>query len=137
MTSWLIDTNCLVSFVTDRNPSQRALVRRWLAEAAGLSRQLVVLSHVIGEFVYALQTVHGASRHTVAQMVGDLLRQPGVEHSARFEIDTLLELWPEQVKGYGDAAIAAVARVTGMPILTFDRIFCRQIARLDIAYEAL
>ena len=79
-------------------------MRRWLAEAAGLSRQLVVLSHVIGEFVDTLQTVHGASRHTVAQIRGGRHRRGGLRHR------------------HAD--------------MTFDRAFCRQLARLGIAYEA-
>lgn len=135
MTSWLIDTNCLVSYVTDRNASQRRRVAALVAEAAGLSRELVVLPHVLSEFVYTLQTVHGADSHTVAQMVTDLLRQPGITQRDSYDLDTLLEIWPERVRDYGDAVIAAAAISMDLPILTFDRRFGRELARLGVEGE--
>ena len=49
----IIDTNCLLSFVTDRNPIQNECMAAVFERAAKLEEEILVISNVITEFVYA------------------------------------------------------------------------------------
>lgn len=40
MNKYLIDTNCLISFVTDRNPEQQKIISKYFEDAADLKCDL-------------------------------------------------------------------------------------------------
>lgn len=47
----IIDTCCLLSFITDRNPAQNERVTAVLERASKLEEEVVVVSNVISELV--------------------------------------------------------------------------------------
>ncbi len=135
MNHWLVDTNCLVSFFTDRSPAQHSTMVELFEAAGRLESRLVFLSHVIGEFVYTLQSVYDVGPQTVASMLADMARQPGVELSSESDLPGVLTVWPARVSDYGDAVVAAAAMSLEIPVLTFDKSFARQLKRLEIPHE--
>ncbi|MCI5210277.1 MAG: type II toxin-antitoxin system VapC family toxin, partial [Candidatus Electrothrix sp. ATG2] len=52
----LIDTNCLMSFVTDRNPTQQEKAYTLFQKAARLEMLILCHQHVLSEFVFVLNS---------------------------------------------------------------------------------
>jgi predicted nucleic-acid-binding protein len=118
VTTFLIDTNCLLSYVTDRDPAQQAAIVEHVESAAALAARLVVLPHVVSEFVYVLQSVYGLEAQSVRELLSSLLATPGLELRESFELQQVLQLWPDPCSDYGDAVIAAAATELRLPVLT-------------------
>ena len=137
MKSFLIDTNCLLSYVTDRNPVQLEKISTLFEEASRLDLVLHILPNVISEFVYVLQSVYEKDDLLIAGMLSDLHATPGIELCSSFELDVILEIWPWPVRDYGDAVLAATSKALNVPILTFDRDFAKQLKKADIACQLL
>ena len=128
----IIDTNCLLSFVTDRNPLQNECMAPVFERAAKLEEEILAISNVISEFVYVQLSVYAQEQSLVTGMVGDLLKHPGVQYHHGFFPDSILELWPESFREFGDAVIASAAKHLELPVYTFDRVFRRQLERVSI-----
>ncbi len=131
----VIDTNCLLSFVTDRNPLQNECMAAVFERAAKLEEEILVISNVISEFVYVQLSVYAQEQSLVTGMVGDLLKHPGVQYHHGFFPDSILELWPESFREFGDAVIASAAKHLELPVYTFDRVFRRQLERVSIPVD--
>jgi len=137
MKSFLIDTSCLLSYVTDRNPAQLEKISAIVEEAARLNLVLYILPNVISEFVYVLQSVYEKDDLLIAEMLRDLHATPGMELCSSFELDRILGIWPRSIRDYGDAVLAASSAALRVPVLTFDRDFAKQLKKADIACELL
>jgi len=137
MTDYLIDTNCLLSYFTDRSPAQHAVISRYVLRASRLELSLSVTPHVLSELVYVLCRVYQEPDTRVADLVTKTLDTPGINYLDTHPVRAVLALWPGEMAGYGDAVLAATARKTGLPVLTFDRAFARELKRLEITHEAL
>jgi len=131
----IIDTNCLLSFVTDRNPIQNECMAAVFERAAILEEEILVISNVLTEFMYVQLSVYAQEESLVAGMVGDLLKHPGVQYHHGFFPDSIFELWPESFREFGDAVIASAAKHLELPVYTFDRVFRRQLKRLSIPVD--
>jgi len=127
----VIDTNCLLAFVTDRNPQQNRCMAFILERASRLEEEIVLIS----KFVHVQLSVFGQKDSLVASMVADLLNHPGVHYHHGFFPDSILSLWPGSVPDFGDAVIAAAAKTLEVPVYTFDRVFHRRLARISIPVD--
>jgi predicted nucleic-acid-binding protein len=137
MKKYIIDTNCLISYVTDRDERQRALVSPYFDSALKSQCTLVVLSSVIIEFVYVLSRVYQADPLTVSEMTRTILHTPGIDIDTAVDFESVLSLWPEKIKDFGDAILASRARETKTPVLTLDRSFIAQLKACDIQPEEI
>lgn len=122
MSSLVLDTNALISFVTDRDPVQQAKVALIFEKAARAEVDLLCPQNVLTEFVYVMQRVYGIDPKRIATMIADLLDLPGVTVEDDLDYARLLALWPSRIPDYGDAVIAVVCLVhKGSTVVTFDR----------------
>ncbi len=137
MNSFLIDANCLISYVTDRNPAQTAKIAGIFEDASNLKCEIYIISNVITEFVYTLQTVYGQDPKFISKMLSDLLANPGIEYTHTYNIDLLFNLWLGKIKDYGDAVIASASVELGIPVITFDRDFSKQLSSSRISNKLL
>jgi predicted nucleic acid-binding protein len=65
---YVIDTNALISFVTDRNPKQQQRMKE-LFESASLLKGLILChSHVLTEFIYVMDRVYRVSKDRIKEM---------------------------------------------------------------------
>ncbi|HGG58866.1 MAG TPA: type II toxin-antitoxin system VapC family toxin [Gammaproteobacteria bacterium] len=129
----VIDTNGLISFLTDRNPEQQEKIASLLNDAAELRVAVLIHHHVLSEFVYVLDSIYGISKTSINAMINDLAEMPGIEFISELDVATLLSLWPESVSDYGDAVlVSASLAVKGSVIATFDKNLKKSLNRLNI-----
>lgn len=120
----IIDTNCLLSFVTDRNLEQQEKVSKLFQEAVQLKTVILSHHHVISEFVFVLSSVYNTAAEKIHTILSDLIVMPGIVPVAEVNIKTVLSLWPALIPDYGDAVLAALCKDSkGTAVATFDRKF--------------
>lgn len=129
----VIDTNVLISFVTDRNLEQQGQAAR-IFEAAKRSRITVVChQNVVTEFVYVLDRIYHVEPITVQNMLRNLIEMPGIELVNDLDFSHLLAVWPGKCPDYGDAVLLAFCKGhKDIRPATFDRKFARQAHNIGI-----
>lgn len=134
MKQYLIDTNALVSFVTDRSPAQQEPVARLFEQAAQARVAVLCPQNVLVEFAYIMDKVYRQPKPLIRQMLTDFIALPGVTVVNDIDFAEVLDLWPEPIADLGDALVAATARGAKRTVLvTFDKDFIRTVKGLKIA----
>lgn len=138
MKKYIIDTNALISFVTDRNPAQQRRIAEIFEGAARLKGLVVCPQDVLTEFVYVTDKVYHVPKMEIKNMIGDLIVTPGVEVVHEIDLDTLLSFWPKNIPVYGDAIVASVCQdIKGSVVATFDRAFRASLKKLGLSVISL
>jgi len=131
---YFIDTNALISFVTDRNPSQQEPVARLFEQAAQARAVVLCPQNVLVEFAYVLDKVYRQPKALIRQMLTDFLALPGVTVVNDVDFAEVLDLWPEPIVDLGDALVAATARrAKKAAVVTFDQEFIKALRALKVA----
>ena len=133
MKTTVIDTNALISFVTDRDPAQQEKIAALFDEAAKLKRIILCPQNALTEFVYVLDSVYGTSKKKIRLMIQDFLALPGVEIVNDIDFESVLKFWPKSLPDFGDAIVASVCQShKGSVLATFDRKFIKALTKLNI-----
>lgn len=74
----VIDTNVVVSFLTDRDLRQQELAARLFQDAAAGSCEILLHQTVISELVYVLRNLYKQTPQDVAETIRELSEMPGV-----------------------------------------------------------
>lgn len=138
MKRYVIDTNALISFVTDRNLAQQETVAP-LFEGAFRSKNILVCHpHVLTEFIFVMDKVYKTPKEQINAQVRDFIAMPGVELHHETDFSTVLSLWPERVSDLGDALVASVGMaIKGSIVVTFDAKFRAALGTLgQLVYPA-
>ena len=77
MRKLVIDTNALISFVTDRNPAQQEKIAGVLDDAAQLQITVLCPQNVLTEFVYVLEKIYKQPKSQIRSMIADFIALPG------------------------------------------------------------
>ena len=126
----VVDTNVLVSFLTDRNATQQEMATALFEAAARGEVQIVLHQMVISEWVYVLGNLYHVETPEIAEMLTDLLSLPGVSPVNEVLWTRLLEIWPDRVSDFADAVLAVVTQEARYDsVATFDQRFIRQLRR--------
>lgn len=134
MTDVVIDTNALISFVTDRNAAQQEVVAEILDAASRLKCSITCPQHVLTEFVFVMDRVYGVPKPAIAAMVTEFVALPGVTVRHELDLPNLFSLWPNTMADFGDAIVATVCTsIKGAAVLTFDERFQKALRRAAIA----
>jgi predicted nucleic-acid-binding protein len=129
----IVDTNFLISFVTDRNPAQQEKAAELFLSAARLKTLLLCPSSVIIEFVYVLEKIYRHPREQIREAVADLLALPGLEVMQLVDFNLVLTFWPGQIADFGDALVAAAAKARKeAQVATFDKRLISALNRVRI-----
>ncbi len=127
----VIDTNVIISFLTDRNLDQQKLAADLFEGASAGKHQLVLHQIVAIEVVYVLHNLYHRSMAEVAATIRDLIELPGVVVIDKMPWGDLFDLWPQEIESYADAALVAVTRSGNYEyIATFDRKLCNRLKTL-------
>jgi len=130
---YIIDTNALISFVTDRNPTQQEIVAPLFEAASRLKCTLICHQFVLTEFIFVMDKVYGTPKATINSMIRDFISMPGVEIYQQTDFSTVLSFWPSKITDFGDALIAATGKaIKGAAIVTFDVKFKAAAKRLGL-----
>jgi predicted nucleic-acid-binding protein len=133
MKKYIIDTNALISFVTDRNLAQQEIVAPIFELVSRLKCSLICHQSVLTEFVFVMEKVYGIPKEKINTMLNDFVTMPGVEILQQTDFKTVLSLWPAVVADYGDALVAAAAKkVKGATVVTFDVKFKSALKKLGV-----
>lgn len=136
MKKYIIDTNALISYVTDRSPDQQQKVARIFQEVVKMKGVILCPQYVLTEFIYVLDKVYGISKNDIQMMVRDFLAMPGIELVHEIDFDTVLKFWPEAISDFGDAILASLGSLyKGSVILTFDLKFIHSLKKLGVPVE--
>ncbi len=135
MKQYVIDTNALLSFVTDRNAAQQTVMTGVFEQVAAAQASILCPQNVIAEFVYVMETVYHQPKPAIRSIVADFIAMPGVTIFDKTDFDAVFSLWPEIFEDFGDAVIASCARsAKGTSVITFDRRFMRKLASCRIPF---
>jgi predicted nucleic-acid-binding protein len=120
----IIDTNTLISFVTDRNISQQKKSGEIFEEASRLKLTVLCHQNVLTEFVYVMEKIYKTSKEKINEIISDFILMPGIELIHEVDMKRVLKLWPTEIPDYGDALLTALCKQTkNSTIATFDRKF--------------
>jgi len=130
---YVIDTNVLISFVTDRNPEQQQKIIPLFEAAAHLKAVILCHQYVLTEFIYVMDKVYHLPKDEIGRMVVDLIQMPGIEIVQECDFAVVLSCWPDPLTDFGDAVIASVGMSRrGASIVTFDRKFTGALKSLGL-----
>jgi len=131
---YVIDTNALISFVTDRNPEQQQKIAPLFESAAHMKAVIFCHQHVLTEFIFVLDRIYHVPKNEIGVMIKDLIEMPGIEVVQEVDFNTIFSWWPDPFPDFGDALIAAVGKtISGSLVVTFDRKFAANLKTLGIS----
>ena len=130
MKSVAVDTNVVLSFVTDRDPRQQRAAARLFEDAASGERRIVLLQVVLVEIFCVLQNLYRTPVGEIAVLLDDLLAMPHVIADNEVSWHAVLEIWPGRIRDFADAVLIAVARSGDHEVASFDRKLTRALRRL-------
>lgn len=118
----LVDANVFVSFLVERNESQRAAAKALIDAAGDGEIEAFVTQFAVFEVTYVLQSFYGMPTPRVAALIRDLIALPGVTAIDDCPWKKVFDFWPEQLPGLADAASVTVAMTNHYDaIATFDQ----------------
>jgi predicted nucleic-acid-binding protein len=130
---YIIDTNALISFVTDRNPEQQQKVVPLFESAAHLKALILCHQNVLTEFIYVMDKVYQVPKEEIGRMIADLVEMPGIEVIHRIDFNAVLSCWPNPITDFGDAVIASIGKIEKQSIIvTFDQKFTNSLKSLSL-----
>ena len=133
MKRYVIDTNVLISFVTDRNPEQQQKIVPLFEAAAQLKAVILCHQYVLTEFIYVMDKIYHLPKDEIGRMIADFIQMPGIEIVQECDFDTVLSCWPDPFTDFGDAVIASVGMSRrGAATVTFDRKFAGGLKTLGL-----
>ena len=130
----LLDTNVLVSFLTDRDRGQQERAAQLLESAADDQVELFVHQTTLFELAYVLLNLYGRKPEEVRPVLEGLMALPGVSIVDALTWSEVLSLWPKAFPHLADTALAAACRDLRCDgIATFDKRFLRQLERAGLS----
>ena len=134
MKKYIIDTNALIAFVTDRNPDQQQKIAPLFESAANLKVLILCHQYVLTEFIHVMDGVYHVPKDKIGRMIADLVDMPGIEVIHEIDFNAVLSYWPDPLPDFGDAVIASVGKVRRSAIVTFDRKFTNNLKSLGLNF---
>jgi predicted nucleic acid-binding protein len=116
----LLDTNALLQFLVRDNEQQYRQASEWFQQAEHGTMKIVVLSIVIAEACFVLESFYKKSRKDIAEKMMVFVSQRWLQIPERVALATL---WRDYEHGlhFVDSFLRAWVRHTGANMLTFDK----------------
>jgi predicted nucleic-acid-binding protein len=132
MKKYIIDTNALISFVTDRNPEQQRILSSIFQNVADSKAIIVCHQNVLIEFVYVMDKIYSMPKKHIRDILSDFVEMRGVEMVHEIDFNAIFKIWPDPVADFGDAVIALLGKIKKIPVVTFDRKFAGKLKTLGV-----
>ena len=129
----VIDTNVLISFITDRDLDQQKLATSLFDSASQLKSFILCPQNVLTEFVFVMDKIFGVSPEKINEMLNDFISMPGIEIIHDLDFRQLFSYWPQYFNDFGDAIVATVCKDNkGTSVATFDRKFKNTLKKANL-----
>ncbi|EMO63583.1 PIN domain protein [Leptospira borgpetersenii serovar Pomona str. 200901868] len=128
----ILDTNCYISFLNQRNLEQHTKMVLLWEKVSRLEYEVILTSHNITEIVFVFKSIYAVGQSKLNQIIKDLLINPGVIYESAYYPELILQLWPKGIKDYGDAVLAAASQSLEAQIVTFDQNFSKSLKKLNL-----
>ncbi len=132
MKEYIIDTNCLLSYVTDRNNNQRLSIEKYFDLAFRYEIELIVIGNVVTEFVHVLTNIYSLEVSEVNTIITDLIQTPGIKFVEGYFPEKVLKFWPVSIKNFGDAVVGAYVAMVHLEVITFDSTFSKELKKINV-----
>ncbi len=131
----VIDTNLLVRYLTEDDPSKAHDVKRLLLKAAQGEVRLLIPSVVIAELVWVLQSFYKLERSEIVPLLNAILHTHGVEVSEKLVVSEAITLYRDGTIDFIDAWIISFAKTAGVRVVyTFDRKHFKSIDGIEMLH---
>ena len=131
----VIDTNLLVCFLTEDDPSKASEVKRLLLKAEEGAVRLLIPSVVIAELVWVLQSYYKLDRSEIVPLLNAIVHTRGVEVGDRPVVSEAIGIYRDGTIDFIDAWIVAYARQAGVrSVYTFDRKHFKGVEGMDMLH---
>lgn len=118
----VIDTNLLVRYLTQDDPEKADAVESLLDKAGSGEVTILILSIVIAELVWVLESFYKMEPVAVSKLVESILNTPGLEVNEKAIILTICKTYREKKIDFIDAWITEFAKENGVDtIYSFDK----------------
>jgi predicted nucleic acid-binding protein len=117
---YLLDANILIRLLMEGVPAQTQAAKRLFEEAKSGDARLVIPFTAVSETMFTLGSFYGISRRIAADAVLSILKSPGVSTTAPDWVFDALDEFGRRKSSFGDACIAAEARVLKLTVASFD-----------------
>ena len=129
----VIDTNILVRYLTNDNPSKAKAVDSLLNKALKGELKILIPSIVIAELVWVLESFYEMRANEIAELVEAVVNTPGVEVTDKSIIIFALKLYRAKNMDFIDAWIIEFAKNSNVnTIYTFDKRHFKAIEETEI-----
>ncbi len=129
----VIDTNLLVRYITEDDPSKAQSVDNLLNKASNGEIYILIPSIVIAELVWVLESFYEMRSADIAGLVQAILNTPGVEVTDRSIITSALSLYRSKDIDLIDAWVIEFAKDrNSKAIYTFDKKHFREVKGIEI-----
>lgn len=119
----LIDTNLVIRYLVQDHEKHASAAGRLFEACDRGDLVIVLLSAVLAECVFVLQSFYEHPRGDIASALGTLISSPGVEiNEPAIHLDALDRYRKTKVH-FVDCLIAATASRENIPVATFDQDF--------------
>jgi predicted nucleic-acid-binding protein len=129
---YILDTNALISFVTDRNPEQQKKIAPLFEAVANMKAIMLCHQYVLTEFIYLMDKIYNVPKKEISRIISDFVDMPGIEIIHEIDFNIVFSYWPAQIPDFGDAVIASTGKIRRSPIVTFDRKFSGNLKALGL-----
>lgn len=123
VSSYLVDADIILRFLLNDNETFSPAARKLVARARAQKIILEVPFMALIETVFVLTKVYKRNRETIAAELIKVLTTPGIHFRGPAWALDALEEFGEKNCDFGDAVVAAEARLIGLPVASFDTDF--------------
>ncbi len=138
MKNYLIDTNVLISFLTNRNIKQQKIITPYFKKVENCQSIITLHFNTITEFVYVLDKIYHVEEKEIHSLINHLIYTKGIKIVYDINEINVLKIWPEKTKDWGDAILTAYALDNkDSIILTFDKKFRSLLKSQKVSFEEI
>ncbi|MBC7784756.1 MAG: PIN domain-containing protein [Burkholderiales bacterium] len=120
MNTRIVDTNLIIRHLVQDHERHAKVAGKLFAACDRGDLRLVVLSEVIAECVFVLESFYKHPRAQIGAVIAELLSSPGI-HVDRLAIHIdALSRYSRSKLHFVDCVIASMASAHGWPVATFD-----------------
>lgn len=129
----LVDANVFVSFLIERNETQREAAKALIDSAGDGEIEAFVTQFAVFEVSYVLQSFYGMPITRVAAVLRDMVALPGVTAIDDCPWKKVFEYWPERLTAMADGATVAIAIANRYhAIATFDQKMIKRMRNVGV-----